>query len=127
MSRVLVVANDPWVVSEVHAALSIGSTELINHDDPATAAAAAIEHSVDAAVVDLQVASMGGMAITRSIRDSADPVPVVLLLDREADTFLAGRSGADAWVVKPFTASALRTAVASVAEVTDSDDDAGDA
>lgn len=127
MSRVLVVADDPWVVSEVHAALSIGSTELIDHDDPATAAAAAIEHSVDTAVVDLQVASMGGMAITRSIRDSVEPVPVVLLLDREADTFLAGRSGANAWVVKPFTASALRTAVASVAEAPESDNDAGDA
>lgn len=127
MSRVLVVADDPWVVNEVNAALSIGSTELINHDDPATAAAAAIEHSVDAAVVDLQVASMGGMAITRSIRDSAEPVPVVLLLDREADVFLAGRSGANAWVVKPFTAWDLRTAVAAVAEATEPDNDAGDA
>ena len=127
MSRVLIVADDPWVVREVHAALSIGSTELIDHDDPATAAAAAIEHSVAAAVVDLQVASMGGMAIARSIRDSTEPVPVVLLLDREADTFLAGRSGANAWVVKPFTASALRSAVASVAEVPEPDDDSGDA
>ena len=127
MSRVLVVADDPWVVSEVNAALSIGSTELINHDDPATAAAAAIAHSVDAAVVDLQVASMGGMAITRSIRDSVEPVPVVLMLDREADTFIAGRSGANAWVVKPFTASDLRTAVASVAPAPEPDDDAGDA
>ena len=111
MSRVLVVADDPWVVSEVHAALSIGTNELIDHDDPATEAIATGEESVDVAVVDLQVASMGGMAITRSIRDLREPVPVVLLLDREADTFLAGRSGANAWVVKPFTTSALRAAV----------------
>lgn len=111
MSRVLVVADDPWVVSEVHAALSIGTNELIDHDDPATAAIATGEESVDVAVVDLQVASMGGMAITRSIRDLREPVPVVLLLDREADTFLAGRSGANAWIVKPFTTSALRAAV----------------
>lgn len=113
MSRVLVVADDPWVVSEVHAALSIGTNELIDHDDPATAAAAAAEQGVDAAVVDLQVASMGGMAIVRSIRDSKTPVPSVLMLDRDADAFLAGRSGADAWVVKPFTADALRSAVAA--------------
>ena len=94
MSRVLVVADDPWVVSEVHAALSIGTNELIDHSDPSTAAVATGDESVDVAVVDLQVASMGGMAITRSIRDLREPVPVVLLLDREADTFLAGRSGA---------------------------------
>ena len=93
MSRVLVVADDPWVVSEVHAALSIGTNELIDHGDPSTAAVATGDESVDVAVVDLQVASMGGMAITRSIRDLESPVPVVLLLDREADTFLAGRSG----------------------------------
>lgn len=111
MSRVLLVADDPWVVSEVHASLSIGTNELVDHSDPSTAAAVAGDESVDVAVVDLQVGSMGGMAITRSIRDLEDPVPVVLLLDREADTFLAGRSGATAWVVKPFTSSALRTAV----------------
>ena len=111
MSRVLVGADDPWVVSEVHAALSIDANELIDHSDPSTAAIAAGDQSVDVAVVDLQVASVGGMAITRSIRDLEEPVPVVLLLDREADRFLAGRSGASAWVVKPFTSSALRSAV----------------
>lgn len=125
MSRVLVVADDPWVVSDVHAALSIGANELIDHADPSTAAVAAADESVDAAVVDLQVASMGGMAIIRSIRDSETPVPAVLLLDRDADAFLAGRSGANAWVVKPFTASDLRSAIATVTAVPEGDDDSG--
>ena len=125
MSRVLVVADDPWVVSEVHAALSIGTNELIDHADPSTAAVTAADESVDAAVVDLQVASMGGMAIIRSIRDSKTPVPVVLLLDRDADAFLAGRSGASAWVVKPFSASDLRSAVAAVTALPESDDASG--
>lgn len=114
MSRLLVVADEPWVRNEVHAALSIGANVLIDHDDPATAAATAIDESVDAAIVDLQVASMGGMAVTRSIRAGKRPVPVIILLDREADTFLAGRSGATAWITKPFTASDLRSAVADV-------------
>ncbi len=114
MSRVLIVADDEWVVNEVHSALSIGENELVDHADPSTAAAAIESGSADVAVVDLQVASMGGMAITRSIRELAEPVPIVMLLDREADAFLAGRSGANAWVVKPFTAFALRNAVADV-------------
>jgi len=114
MSRVLVVADEPWVRNEVHAALSIGANELVDHPDPATAAHVTNEGSVDVAVVDLQVASMGGVAVTRSIRGTANPVPVILLLDREADVFLAGRSGASAWVTKPFTASALRAAVTDV-------------
>ena len=33
------------------------------------------------AIVDLQVASMGGMAVTRAIRDREHPVPVIILLD----------------------------------------------
>jgi DNA-binding response OmpR family regulator len=37
--------------------------------------------------------------------------PVILLLDRDADAFLAGRSGAVAWVRKPFSAHDLRAAV----------------
>jgi DNA-binding response OmpR family regulator len=114
MSRVLIVADEPWVRNEVHAALSIGDNELVDHEDPETVADVTKEGSVDVAVVDLQIASMGGVAVTRSIRDSEDPVPVVLLLDREADVFLAGRAGANAWVVKPFTASALRAAVTDV-------------
>ncbi|MEN8234807.1 MAG: response regulator [Actinomycetota bacterium] len=112
MSRVLVVADEPWVRNEVHAALSIGSNELIDHDDPATVAETARDESVDVVVVDLQVASMGGMAMTRAMREQAEPIPVIMLLDREADTFLAGRAGATAWVTKPFTAAALRAAVA---------------
>jgi DNA-binding response OmpR family regulator len=102
------------VRNEVHAALSIGANELIDHDDPATAAVTAKDELVDVAIVDLQVASMGGMAVTRDIRDSEHPVPVIILLDREADAFLAGRSGANAWITKPFTTSALRATVADV-------------
>lgn len=114
MSRVLVVADEPWVVNQVHSALSIGENELIDHADPSTVPAAINDESATVAIVDLQVGSMGGMAITRSIRSLENPIPVIMLLDREADTFLAGRSGADAWVVKPFTASALRAAVSDV-------------
>lgn len=114
MSRVLIVADEPWVVNEVHAALSIGDNELIDHPDPATVADAVLAEDFDVAVVDLQVASMGGIAVTHSIRNTEVSVPVVLLLDREADTFLAGRAGASAWVTKPFSASALRAAIADV-------------
>jgi DNA-binding response OmpR family regulator len=60
------------------------------------------------------------MAIVRQIR--ADPdieeVPrLVLMLDREADRFLAKRAGADAWVVKPFQADQLRKAMGVALEV----------
>ena len=111
MSRVLIVSDDPHNRDRVHSVLSFDGNELIDHDDPRSAADRAAEESVDVAVVNLRVGSMGGMAITRDFRARQARVPVVLLLDRQADTFLAGRSGADAWVTKPFTASALRAAI----------------
>lgn len=116
MTRVLVVADEAWARNDVHAALTSPDYELVDHEDPKTVASVVAEGSLDAVVVDLQVSSMGGMAITRAVRANTTVrgdgnTPVVLLLDRAADTFLAGRSGAAAWVVKPFTAQELRGAV----------------
>lgn len=118
MPRILVVADEPWIRNEVLAALSAPRYELIHEHDPRLAATRAEEEEPDAAVVDLQVGSMGGMAITRSLKalaaDNGEVVPVVLLLDRSADAFLARRAGAGAWVRKPFTAFELRGAIESV-------------
>lgn len=113
MSRVLIVSGDSRDRARVHSALSVEGNELIDHAHPESAAQRAADDHADVAVVELRIGSMGGMAIARDFRAREERVPVVLLLDREADTFLAGRSGADAWVVKPFTASALRAAVSS--------------
>lgn len=112
--RVLVVADEIWVRNEVHAALTEPEYRLVDHEDPATAGDAVLEQGLDAVVVDLQVGSMGGMAVTRSVREKTgnaeDPgVPVVILLDRGADAFLAKRAGARGWLTKPFTSHELRT------------------
>ena len=116
VSRILVVADVPWVLNEVRASLGTADYELIETADPRTASTAAREHGVDAVVVDLQVASMGGMAVTRDVRSrfglaGESPPPVVMLLDRAADGFLAKRAGADGWVVKPLTSRQLRDAL----------------
>ncbi len=116
MPKILLVADATWVRDAVHAALSTDDYEITEHDAPATVVDAIGRAEPDAAVVDLQVASMGGMAITRAIRDGAAvgtvaEVPVVMLLDRRADAFLARRAGAAAWLAKPFEAAELRSAI----------------
>ena len=60
----------------------------------------------DLVVVDLQMGNMGGMAVCLELRLEAsygklEHVPVLMLLDRRPDVFLARRSGAEGWVVKP--------------------------
>lgn len=74
------------------------------------------EGGVDLVIVDLQIGSMGGMAITMELRNlesygGADPVAVLMLLDRRPDVFLARRSGAEGFVVKPLDPQRLRSAV----------------
>ena len=70
----------------------------------------------DLVVVDLQMGNMGGMAVCLELRLEAsygklDHVPVLMLLDRRPDVFLARRSGAEGWVVKPLDPIRLRRAI----------------
>jgi DNA-binding response OmpR family regulator len=130
MPRVLVVADEPWVRNEVHATLTTPGFELLDHQDSASAAETAIAEDVDVLVVDLQVGAMGGMAITRSVREAtgsseAPGLPVVLLLDRSADSFLARRAGAAAWLTKPFTSHQLQAALDQALAVNGDPEDTG--
>lgn len=114
MSKVLLVADASWVVNEVRSSLTLGTWEIKEVPDPRLATELADEYEADAVIVDMQVGSMGGMAVVRDIRqsfDEEDRPRTVLLLDRSVDKFIAGRAGADAYVLKPITASELRDAL----------------
>ena len=73
------------------------------------------EAQPDLIVLDLQIGNMGGMAACMAIRleesgGRLPHLPVLMLLDRVADLFLARRSHADGWLVKPLDAFRLRRA-----------------
>lgn len=120
MPTVLLVADRPSVIDRVHAALASVDVVLIDHADPGTAADTAYEFGVDRVLVDQQVAAMGAMAVARAVRARGgdDPIPVTVLLDREADAFLARRSGAQNWVLRDHSATDLRAAVMATGAVT---------
>lgn len=105
------VADTPWVVNEVKASLALGDWEVDELSEPFQAARRAPDY--DAVIVDMQVSSMGGMAVIRDIRQSSSNrrPRLILLLDRSADRFLAGRAGADACLLKPINAAELREAL----------------
>lgn len=114
MARVLLVADATWVENEVRSALALGDWHVEVVSDPRSVNEAIEERAPEAVIVDLQVGSMGGMAVIRSIRQDfhgRDRPRTVLLLDRSADEFIARRAGADARVLKPITASVLRAAL----------------
>ena len=73
----------------------------------------------DLAIVDSQIGTMGGIAVALDLRLEADagrlePRPVLLVLDRRPDVFMARRSGAEGWIVKPLDPIRLRKAVAAL-------------
>ena len=102
------------VTDRVHTALAGSDVVIVDHPDPETASQTAYESQVDSVVVGMQVGAMGAMAVARAMRAAsggADPIPVTILLDRHADAFLAGRSGAANWVDKGYTNAELRMAL----------------
>lgn len=114
MPDILLVADEAWIVNDVRAALDAHTITV--ETDPRAAAAAWLDGRQPVILIDLQIGSMGGMAVTRAVRDAAAsanlPRPVIVILtDRDADAFLARRSGAAAWLRKPFGSFALRDIV----------------
>ena len=116
MPTVVVASDANWVRDHVRAALCGPGFELIEVERGRDVRAAVAEHEPDLVVVDLQIANMGGMAVSLDLRleesgGRLPHVPILLLLDREADRFLARRSTADAMLVKPIDAGTLRRTV----------------
>ncbi len=117
--HILLATDADWLVDEVTAALGGPETSFTVCREGRLVSSLVAERVPDVAILDLQIGSMGGMAVTMALRldESAgtlDHVRVLMLLDRRADLHLARRSGAEAWMIKPLDPLRLKRAVAAV-------------
>ena len=117
---VLVATDADEVFDEVDAALSDDRTSVARVRAGRDVVAAIRQLEPALVVLDLQIGNMGGVATCLAIRNEEsggrlDPQQVLLLLDRDADEYLAKQSDADGWLVKPLDAMGLRRAVAAIA------------
>ncbi len=117
---VLVVSDSKAVRDEVKAAIVDRGTTVRELTHGAAVLATVREKAPDLAILDLQIGKMGGMAACMELRleegaGRLPHVPVLMLLDRRADVFLAKRSAAQGWVVKPLDPLRLARAVREVA------------
>ena len=115
MPTVLLATDADWIHEEVDAALSGPDQEVFRVRRGADVIPAMQELEPDLVVLDLQIGNMGGMATCMAIRhdEGANRLPitaVLILLDRAADQFLAKRSEADGWLIKPLDSFRLRKA-----------------
>jgi len=111
---VLLATDADWVADEVEAALA-GDHEVVRVRRGAEVPAQVGRLTRALVVLDLQIGNMGGMATCMSLRLEAGAgrlphVPILMLLDRTDDVFLARRSEADGWLVKPLDSFRLRRA-----------------
>lgn len=119
MTTVLLATDATWIHDQVDAALVDDDTTLLTVEAGRDVLPAVQEHSPDLVVLDLQIGNMGGMATCLSLRleegaGRLERSRVLMLLDRTDDVFLARRSDADGWLVKPLDAFRLRRAAEAV-------------
>lgn len=116
MTTILVASDAPSVRAQVMSAVSRPDTTFVEVASGHDVSPAVGEHHPDLVIVDLQMGAMGGMAVCLDLHLEASygnlpEVPVLMLLDRRADVFMARRSEAEGFVVKPLDPIRIRRAV----------------
>ncbi|MCU1488227.1 MAG: putative two-component response regulator [Actinomycetia bacterium] len=119
MADILLATDADWVVAELRAAVEGPDTTVRAVRRGEAVPAALREHAPDLVVLDLQIGNMGGMATCVHLHLEAEAgrlpaAPILMLLDRRPDVFLARRSGADGFILKPLDAIRLRKAVTAL-------------
>jgi DNA-binding response OmpR family regulator len=117
--KVLVAADARWVREQVRASLVAPGQEVIEVTRGQDVRDGVAEHHPDLVILDLQIGNMGGIAVAIDLHleesgGRLPHVPILLVLDREADRFLAKRAGVEAELVKPVDPGTLRRTVKRV-------------
>ncbi len=116
MGTIVVASDAPSVRREIRSVVEGPETEVVEVPNGPAVLDEVAANGADLVVVDMQMGSMGGMAVCLELRlresmEAIDHVSVLMLLDRRADVFLARRSSAEGWLVKPLDPIRIRRAV----------------
>jgi DNA-binding response OmpR family regulator len=115
VTTILVAADGQWVRDQVRSAFVARDQHVIEVTRGQDVRDTFAREQPDLVILDLQIGNMGGVAAALDLRleESADRLPratILLLLDRDADRFIAKRADADGVLVKPVDAGTLRRA-----------------
>jgi CheY-like chemotaxis protein len=115
MITILVAADAKWVRDQVRAAFMGRGQTVVEVTRGQDVRGMFEEVNPDLVVLDMQIGNMGGVAVAIDLRleesgGRLDRANILLLLDREADEFIARRADVDLMLVKPVDAGVLRRA-----------------
>jgi DNA-binding response OmpR family regulator len=114
--RILVVDDEPNIREVVELYLQREGFEVETTADGAAALAAIERKAPDLIVLDLMLPVLGGLQLTRALRESKYDVPIIMLTAKgdEADKIAGLELGADDYVTKPFSPKELVARVKTV-------------
>jgi DNA-binding response OmpR family regulator len=123
VETILVAAEASWIRDQVQVAFVEPGQRVIEVRRGQDVRNAISEYEPSVVILDMQIGNMGGVAVALDIRleqgeGRMPETQILLLLDREADKFLATRSGVDGVLVKPVDAGRLRRAVKNLRNTT---------
>lgn len=101
--------KDPYDLQALQAGLSSPDREVLILPDGENIVTLAAERTPDVIVMGSSLGTMGGFAVCRDIKlhTEGDGPRMVILLERDADAWLAGWAKADAHMTKPIDVAAL--------------------
>jgi DNA-binding NarL/FixJ family response regulator len=116
MANVLLISDATVVLDELLAVVDDGVNEVTSLRNADRLRTTVNTTATDLVITDCQVQSMGGIAICLDLKleesgGRLPHVPVLILLDRRADVFLAKTASAEGYLVKPLDPIRLRQAV----------------
>ena len=114
--RILVVDDEPNIREVVELYLRREGFDVETAADGAEALASVDRKQPDLIVLDLMLPVMGGLQLTRTLRDSHYDVPIIMLTAKteEGDRISGFELGADDYVTKPFSPKELVARVKAV-------------
>jgi DNA-binding response OmpR family regulator len=115
-TTILVAADGAWIRDQVRNAFVAPGHDVVEVSRGQDVRDDVQRLAPDLVILDMQIGNMGGVAVAIDLHLEAasgrlPEVPILLLLDREHDRFLAKRAAADAELVKPVDAGTLRRTV----------------
>lgn len=117
---IAVADKDPYDLQALQAGLAAPDREVLIVADGDNVVTLARSRRVDVAVLGASLGHMGGFAVARDLKMHEDAgllvaPKVIIMLEREADSWLANWSRCDAYLVKPVDVAELDALVGELA------------